>query len=211
LEGTRASGPESEKVTYLTGSIVTRGVSEPEAGPPSFIDHQFTLLGFLRDGFSYMLDNDCEEDMAGMYSLLWRIPDGIAPHSTKLELRVRKAGLSAVIKAASDAHRPERLIKRVFNDCPRCIGPSGPINSLEPRSLIHDHEAGMPATVPLPCINKQSIGLDGNDLVWLPSDFKPVCAAFHEDLLVCGLESGRILFLDFSKQSHEPVPEIDYW
>ncbi|KAK1752069.1 Cullin-1 [Echria macrotheca] len=86
----------------------------------------------LRDEFQVLLDNDREEDMARMYSLLSRIPDGLDPLRSKFEAHVRKAGLAAVAKVAADADKLEPkvyvdalleihtqyqgLVKRAFND-----------------------------------------------------------------------------------------------
>ncbi|KAK0629646.1 Cullin [Bombardia bombarda] len=88
----------------------------------------------LRDEFQVLLDNDREEDMARMYSLLSRIADGLDPLRAKFEAHVRKAGLAAVAKVASDADKLEPkiyvdalleihtqyqgLVKRAFNDEP---------------------------------------------------------------------------------------------
>lgn len=88
----------------------------------------------LRDEFQVLLDNDREEDMARMYSLLSRIPDGLEPLRSKFEAHVRKAGLAAVTKVAADAEKLEPkvyvdalleihtqyqgLVKRAFNDEP---------------------------------------------------------------------------------------------
>ncbi|KAK3687260.1 Cullin [Podospora appendiculata] len=86
----------------------------------------------LRDEFQVLLDNDREEDMARMYSLLFRISDGLEPLRSKFEAHVRKAGLAAVAKVAADADKLEPkvyvdalleihtqyqgLVKRAFND-----------------------------------------------------------------------------------------------
>ncbi|KAI0834063.1 Cullin-domain-containing protein [Hypoxylon sp. FL0890] len=88
----------------------------------------------LRDEFQVLLDNDREEDMARMYNLLSRIPDGLDPLRQKFEAHVRNAGLSAVAKVASDAEKLEPkvyveallethtryqgLVKRAFADEP---------------------------------------------------------------------------------------------
>jgi len=86
----------------------------------------------LRDEFQVLLDADREEDMARMYNLLSRIADGLDPLRSKFEAHVRKAGLAAVAKVASDADKLEPkvyvdalleihtryqgLVKRAFND-----------------------------------------------------------------------------------------------
>ncbi|KAJ4294759.1 ubiquitin ligase (cullin) of SCF [Collariella sp. IMI 366227] len=88
----------------------------------------------LRDEFQVLLDNDREEDMARMYSLLSRIQDGLDPLRSKFETHVRQAGLAAVAKVASDTDKLEPkvyvdalleihtqyqgLVKRAFKDEP---------------------------------------------------------------------------------------------
>ncbi|KAF5503352.1 Cullin-1 [Colletotrichum fructicola] len=67
----------------------------------------------LRDEFQVLLDNDREEDMARMYNLLSRIPEGLDPLRQRFETHVRKAGLGAVQKVASDA---EKLEPKVYVD-----------------------------------------------------------------------------------------------
>lgn len=54
----------------------------------------------LRDEFQILLDNDREDDMARMYKLLARIPEGLDPLRTRFELHVRQAGHLAVEKVA---------------------------------------------------------------------------------------------------------------
>ncbi|KAI0159133.1 Cullin [Pestalotiopsis sp. NC0098] len=88
----------------------------------------------LRDEFQVLLDNDKEDDMARMFNLLNRIPEGLNPLRQKFEAHVRNAGLAAVAKVASDAEKLEPkvyvdalltvhtqyqgLVKRAFNDEP---------------------------------------------------------------------------------------------
>lgn len=89
----------------------------------------------LREEFQVLLDNDREEDMARMYNLLSRIPEGLDPLRTRFETHVRKAGLAAVQKVQSsegDKLEPkvyvdalleihtqyQGLVKRAFNDEP---------------------------------------------------------------------------------------------
>lgn len=54
----------------------------------------------LRDEFQVLLDNDREDDMARMYKLLARIPEGLDPLRTRFEQHVRRAGHLAVEKVA---------------------------------------------------------------------------------------------------------------
>lgn len=88
----------------------------------------------LRDEFQVLLDNDREDDMARMYSLLSRIPEGLDPLRQRFEAHVRNAGLGAVAKVAADAEkldpkvyveallethtRYQGLVKRAFADEP---------------------------------------------------------------------------------------------
>jgi len=88
----------------------------------------------LREEFQVLLENHREEDMARMYSLLSRIPDGLDPLRQKFETHVRNAGLAAVAKVASDAEKLEPkvyveallethtlyqgLVRRAFKDEP---------------------------------------------------------------------------------------------
>lgn len=66
----------------------------------------------LRDEFQVLLDNDREEDMARMYKLLARIPEGLDPLRAKFEAHVRSCGLLAVEKAAqaSEAIDPKNYV-----------------------------------------------------------------------------------------------------
>ncbi|KAI9829341.1 MAG: hypothetical protein M1819_006404 [Sarea resinae] len=67
----------------------------------------------LRDEFQILLDNDRQDDLARMYSLLSRIPEGLDPLRTKFEAHVRKAGLSAVEKVAAEG---DNLEPKVYVD-----------------------------------------------------------------------------------------------
>ena len=70
----------------------------------------------LRDEFQVLLDNDREEDMARMYKLLARIPDGLEPLRTRFEAHVRRAGLMTVEKVASqgDTLDPKAYIEALL-------------------------------------------------------------------------------------------------
>ncbi|ODA76238.1 hypothetical protein RJ55_08083 [Drechmeria coniospora] len=87
----------------------------------------------LREEFQVLLDTDREEDMARMYRLLSRIPDGLEPLRTRFEAHVRNAGLAAVqkiqtsegdklepqvyVEALLEVHLQYRLlVKKAFND-----------------------------------------------------------------------------------------------
>ncbi|GKU14577.1 unnamed protein product [Fusarium langsethiae] len=68
----------------------------------------------LREEFQVLLDNDREEDMARMYNLLSRIPDGLDPLRARFETHVRKAGLAAVQKIQSA--EGDKLEPKVYVD-----------------------------------------------------------------------------------------------
>ncbi|KAI9894115.1 MAG: hypothetical protein M1814_004886 [Vezdaea aestivalis] len=67
----------------------------------------------LRDEFQILLEKDRQEDLTRMYSLLNRIADGLEPLRTKFEAHVRKAGLAAVEKVASEG---DNLDPKVYVD-----------------------------------------------------------------------------------------------
>jgi hypothetical protein len=49
-------------------------------------------------------------------------------------------------------------------------------------------------------VKKDWITQDGENLVWLPRDYRATCWASHNDLLVLGHESGQVTFLEFNPQ-----------
>ncbi|EME47496.1 hypothetical protein DOTSEDRAFT_69438 [Dothistroma septosporum NZE10] len=67
----------------------------------------------LRDEFQILLDNDREDDMARMYKLLARIPEGLDPLRAKFETHVRAAGHQAVEKVADQG---ENLDPKAYID-----------------------------------------------------------------------------------------------
>jgi cullin 1 len=88
----------------------------------------------LRDEFQSLLDDDRVDNLQRMYNLLSRIPDGLEPLRIRFEAHVRKAGLAAITKVASDADKMEpkvyvdalleihtqyqTLVKKAFKDEP---------------------------------------------------------------------------------------------
>jgi cullin 1 len=70
----------------------------------------------LKEEFQTLLDMGREEDMARMYSLLARIPDGLDPLRQKFENHVRRAGLSAVQKVAGVGADVASLEPKVYVD-----------------------------------------------------------------------------------------------
>ncbi|GAB7349008.1 hypothetical protein MBLNU459_g7981t3 [Dothideomycetes sp. NU459] len=66
----------------------------------------------LRDEFQVLLDNDRQDDMARMYKLLARIPEGLDPLRTRFESHVLRAGNAAVEKvaAAGDSVDPKTYV-----------------------------------------------------------------------------------------------------
>ncbi|KAK9465105.1 Cullin [Lipomyces arxii] len=57
----------------------------------------------IRDEFQNLLDANRQDDLKRLYSLLLRIPAGLVPLRAKFETHVRKQGLSAIEKLASEA------------------------------------------------------------------------------------------------------------
>ncbi|KAF9975240.1 hypothetical protein BGZ73_001176 [Actinomortierella ambigua] len=64
--------------------------------------------------FQNLLNQDKQEDLYRMFSLLLRIPDGLEPLRTRFETHVRKAGLSAIEKIADES--AEQLDPKVYVD-----------------------------------------------------------------------------------------------
>lgn len=61
----------------------------------------------LRDEFQILLDNERQDDLARMYRLLSRIKEGLDPLRSTFENHVRKAGLAAIEKVASEGENFE--------------------------------------------------------------------------------------------------------
>ncbi|KAK7518103.1 cullin-2 [Phyllosticta citriasiana] len=68
----------------------------------------------LREEFQLLLDQDRIEDLARMYRLLARIPNGLDPLRTRFENHVRKAGLSAIEKVATDDLEPKVYVEALL-------------------------------------------------------------------------------------------------
>lgn len=68
----------------------------------------------LREEFQLLLDQDRIDDLARMYKLLARIPQGLDPLRTRFENHVRKAGLSAVEKVATDELEPKVYVEALL-------------------------------------------------------------------------------------------------
>jgi cullin 1 len=64
----------------------------------------------LRDEFQVLLDSERTDDLARMYKLLSRIKDGLDPLRNRFETHVRKAGLAAVEKVATQGENFEPKI-----------------------------------------------------------------------------------------------------
>ncbi|KAK4226194.1 Cullin-1 [Podospora fimiseda] len=125
---TRIAEEEERVGLYLHGDII---IPLKKACNQVLIEEHSNLL---REEFQVLLDNNREDDMKRMYSLLSRISGGLDPLRLKFEAHVRNAGLTAVSKVASDADKLEPkvyvdallethtqyqgLVKRAFNDEP---------------------------------------------------------------------------------------------
>lgn len=67
----------------------------------------------LREEFQRLLDADRQDDLARMYRLLQRVPNGLDPLRTRFEAHVRRAGEESVEKVASE---DEALDPKVYVD-----------------------------------------------------------------------------------------------
>ncbi|KAF2221027.1 Cullin [Elsinoe ampelina] len=68
----------------------------------------------LRDEFQILLDNDRVEDMARMYKLLARIPEGLDPLRARFEQHVLNAGMAAVDKINSPELEPKVFVEALL-------------------------------------------------------------------------------------------------
>ncbi|KAK8223146.1 Cullin [Phyllosticta capitalensis] len=68
----------------------------------------------LREEFQLLLDQDRIDDLARMYRLLARIPNGLDPLRTRFENHVRKAGLSAIEKVATEDLEPKVYVEALL-------------------------------------------------------------------------------------------------
>jgi WD40 repeat protein len=46
-------------------------------------------------------------------------------------------------------------------------------------------------------VNEEWVTQDGQNLLWLPKDYRGTCSAFFNNILVLGLASGQVIFLEF--------------
>ncbi|KAJ5915726.1 cullin-1 [Penicillium verhagenii] len=88
---------EKARVGLYLHSDVTKSLTE------TCLDVLVTAhSNLLRDEFQILLDNERQDDLARMYRLLSRIKEGLDPLRSIFENHVRKAGMDAVEKVASD-------------------------------------------------------------------------------------------------------------
>ncbi|UZP45774.1 hypothetical protein NXS19_013586 [Fusarium pseudograminearum] len=105
---TRLAEEEERVRMYLHGDIALP--LKKTCNQALIADHS----ALLREEFQVLLDNDREDDMARMYNLLSRIPDGLDPLRARFETHVRKAGLAAVQKIQSA--EGDKLEPKVYVD-----------------------------------------------------------------------------------------------
>lgn len=68
----------------------------------------------LRDEFQVLLDNDRYDDMARMYKLLARIPDGLEPLRNRFENHVLRAGNAAVDKVSASTENGANVDPKTY-------------------------------------------------------------------------------------------------
>ncbi|EFY97560.2 WD40 and cullin domain protein [Metarhizium robertsii] len=177
----------------------------------------------LRDNFRSLLDAGREEDMARTVNLLSRMPDGLAPLLSKFETHLRKAGLSAVINAASAAGKLESKIyvgpvsaqyhdlvrwalggddhrtRSSDNTCRELISQLdvcklGWDKFPEPISKCNAKTTAAEGSADVISITEDWIARDGRNLLCLPPDYRATCAARWNNILVLGHRSGLVSF-----------------
>ncbi|KAF2762209.1 Cullin-domain-containing protein [Pseudovirgaria hyperparasitica] len=96
---------EKERVgLYLLNEIMTPLMRTSEK--VLIADHSLAL----REEFQILLDNDRQDDLARMYKLLARIPEGLDPLRGRFENHVRKKGLAAVDRVSQDGENLEPAV-----------------------------------------------------------------------------------------------------
>ncbi|QLI73171.1 Vegetative incompatibility protein HET-E-1 [Metarhizium brunneum] len=177
----------------------------------------------LRNNFQSLLDTGREEDMARTVNLLSRMPDGLAPLLSKFETHLRKAGLSAVINAASAAEKLESKlyvgpVSAQYHDLVRwALSEDGHrtrssdnicrelVSQLDvckwgsdkfPESLSKYNAKPTEAEGSADVISSTEdwIARDGHNLLCLPPDYRATCAARWNNILVLGHKSGLVSF-----------------
>ena len=51
-------------------------------------------------------------------------------------------------------------------------------------------------------VNDEWVTQDGQNLLWLPQDYRATCSALFNNTLVLGHRSGRVTFLEFASSYH---------
>ena len=51
-------------------------------------------------------------------------------------------------------------------------------------------------------VNDEWVTQDGQNLLWLPLDYRTKCSAFFNNMLVLGHESGQVTFIQFASSWH---------
>ena len=69
-------------------------------------------LELLQDEFDKLLEQDRQDDLARMYSLLSRIADGLVPLRQRFEVQVRKAGTLAAERIAGS--NPDKVVRSFY-------------------------------------------------------------------------------------------------
>ncbi|KFG85253.1 hypothetical protein MANI_114843 [Metarhizium anisopliae] len=177
----------------------------------------------LRNNFQSLLDAGREEDMARTVNLLSRMPDGLAPLLSKFETHLRKAGLAAVINAASAAEKLESKIyvgpvsvqyhdlvrwalsgddhrtRSSDNICRELISQLdvckwGSDKFPEPLSKYNAKPTEAEGSADVISITEDWIARDGRNILCLPPDYRATCAARWNNILVLGHRSGLVSF-----------------
>lgn len=72
------------------------------------------------------------------------------------------------------------------------------------RGLLHTSFLSNSATIPPPnllrsiFVKEQWVSQAMENILWLPSEYRPSCVAVHENLVEFGCEIGRVLIMEFA-------------
>jgi hypothetical protein len=156
-----------------------------------------------------LLDNDREEDMIRMFTLLSHVPDTLEPLLSNFEMYLQKAGLATISKAGSESDKLDsKLFIGVVHNRQgkrRVGGWTSPIKPLEankattaPDTITQVPGQALPEKdVDGLTISENWVSRGAEHLLWLPPDYRPTCAALYGSTLVLGHRSGRITYLHF--------------
>ena len=121
--------------------------------------------------------------------------------------------MAAVAEAASDAEKLEpkifvgvlnlhdQLVSRIFDDVYDVTeSPDNAHGESATRNVppTYSDGTGVEGLTSAISLSENWIAQGGENVVWLPPDYRATCAAFYNNLLVLGHRSGQVTFFKFS-------------